>query len=212
MALLEGDATMVMERFLMQRLGVPASTAPLDLAAAGFATPPLPGVPPVLRDHLIVPYLAGRDFVRALHERGGWPAVRKAWSEPPRSTEQVLHPEKYLAGEEPRRVSGQKAPAGGRLIQEGVLGEALTRTLLGEGSDAAAAGWGGDLYQVWDVGGRTLVVWRTEWDTAAEGREFHDSAIRRFTRSHGHGAAAPRRRPLRPRGLERRESRPAREG
>lgn len=193
MALLEGDATMVMERFLMHRLGVPASTAPVDLAAAGFATPPLPGVPPVLRDHLIVPYLAGRDFVRALHERGGWPAVRKAWTEPPRSTEQVLHPEKYLAREEPRPVSGHAAPAGGRLIQEGVLGEALTRTLLGEGSEAAAAGWGGDLYEVWDVGGRTLVVWRTEWDTPAEGREFHDSALRRFTRSHGrarrlHGA------------------------
>ena len=193
MALLEGDATMVMERFLMQRLGVPASAAPVDLVAAGFATPPLPGVPPVLRDHLIVPYLAGRAFVRALHERGGWPAVRKAWTEPPRSTEQVLHPEKYLAREDPRMVSGPAAPTGGRLIQEGVLGEALTRTLLGEGSDSAAAGWGGDLYQVWDVGGRTLVVWRTEWDTAAEGREFHDSAVRRFTRSHGrarrlHGA------------------------
>jgi hypothetical protein len=193
MALLEGDATLVMERFLMQRLGVPASTPPVDLAAAAFATPPLPGVPPVLRDHLIVPYLAGRAFVRALHERGGWPAVRKAWTEPPRSTEQVLHPEKYLAREEPRPVSGPRAPAGGRLIQEGVLGEVLTRTLLGEGSDSAAAGWGGDLYQVWDVGGHTLVVWRTEWDTAAEGREFHDSAVRRFTRSHGqarrlHGA------------------------
>jgi|SRR5688572_5457423 len=192
MALLEGDATMVMERFLMQRLGVPASTAPVDLAA-GFATPPLPGVPPVLRDHLIVPYLAGRAFVRALHERGGWPAVRKAWTEPPRSTEQVLHPEKYLAREDPRSVSGPAPPAGGRLIQEGVLGEALTRTLLGEGSDSAAAGWGGDLYRVWDVGGRTLLVWRTVWDTAAEGREFHDSVVRRFTRSHGparrlHGA------------------------
>jgi hypothetical protein len=185
MALLEGDATMVMERFLMQRLGVPPSTAPVDLPAAGFVASSLPGVPPVLRDHLIVPYLAGRDFVRALHERGGWPAVRKAWTDPPRSTEQVLHPEKYLAREEPRPVSGHAAPAGGRLIQEGVLGEALTRTLLGDGSDAAAAGWGGDLYQVWDVGGRTLVVWRTEWDTAAEGREFHDSAVRRFTRSHG---------------------------
>jgi hypothetical protein len=140
-----------------------------------------------------VPYLAGRDFIRALHGQGGWPAVRKAWDDPPRSTEQVLHPEKYMAREEPRRVSGRSAPAGGRLIQEGVLGEALTRTLLGEGSDAAAAGWGGDLYQVWDVGGRTLVVWRTEWDNAADGREFQDSAIRRFTRSHGkarrlHGA------------------------
>lgn len=187
MALLEGDATLVMERFLMHRLGVPASTPAADLAGAGFATPLLPGVPAVLRDQLIVPYLAGRDFVRALHERGGWPAVRKAWTDPPRSTEQVLHPEKYLSREEPRAVPARAAPAGGRLIQEGVLGEAFTRTLLGEGSEAAAAGWGGDLYQVWDVGGRTLVVWDTKWDTAAEGREFHDSAIRRFTRSHGRG-------------------------
>jgi hypothetical protein len=187
MALLEGDATWVMERFLMHRLGVPDSAAAMDLAAAGFATPPLPGVPAVLRDQLIVPYLAGRAFVRALHERGGWPAVRKAWTDPPRSTEQVLHPEKYLAREEPRVVSGRAAPAGGRLVQEGVLGEALTRTVLGEGSDAAAAGWGGDSYQVWDVGGRTLVMWGTEWDTAAESREFHDAAIRRFTRSHGPG-------------------------
>jgi hypothetical protein len=187
MALLEGDATMVMERFLMRRLGVPATSAAVDLGAAGFATPPLPGVPPVLRDHLIVPYLAGRDFVRALHDRGGWAAVRTAWTDPPRSTEQVLHPEKYLAREEPRAVSGRTAPAGARLIQEGVLGEALTRTLLGAGNESAAAGWGGDLYQVWDVGGRTLVVWRTEWDTAAEGREFRDSAVRRFTKSHGRG-------------------------
>jgi hypothetical protein len=163
MALLEGDATLVMERFLMLRLGVPA----------------------VLRYHLIIPYLAGRNFVRALHEQGGWPAVRKAWSNPPRSTEQVLHPEKYLAGEAPLTVRGQAPPSGGRLIQEGVLGEALTRTLLGEGSDDAAAGWGGDLYQVWDVSGRTLVVWRTEWDSAADGREFAEAAVRRFTRTHG---------------------------
>jgi hypothetical protein len=185
MALLEGDATMVMERFLMQRLGVPESTAPIDLGAAGLAATTLPGVPAVLRDHLIVPYLAGRDFVRALHEKGGWPAVRQAWTDPPRSTEQVLHPAKYLAREEPRRVPATPSPAGGRLLQEGVLGEALTRTLLGDGSDAAAAGWGGDLYQVWDVGGRTLVAWRTEWDTAADAREFHEAAIRRFTRTHG---------------------------
>ena len=193
MALLEGDATMVMERFLMKRLGVPASAAPIDLGAAGLAATTLPGVPPILRDHLIVPYLAGRDFVRAIHERGGWHAVRKAWTDPPRSTEQVLHPAKYLSREEPRRVTGIAAPARGRLLQEGVLGEALTRTLLGEGSEAAAAGWGGDLYQVWDVGGRTLVGWRTEGATPADGREFHAAAMRRFTASHGrarrlHGA------------------------
>jgi hypothetical protein len=41
---------------------------------------------------------------------------------------------------------------------------------------------------VWDVGGRTLVVWRTEWDTPADSREFHQAAIRRFTGSHGRGS------------------------
>ena len=192
MAVLEGDATLVMERFLMLRLGLGTSAIP-DLAAGGFATPALPGVPAVLRDHLLVPYLAGRDFVRAVHDRGGWPAVRRAWSEPPRSTEQVLHPEKYASGEEPRPVRGAAAPEGGRLLQEGVLGEALTRTFLGEGSEPAAAGWGGDLYQVWDVGGRTVVVWRTEWDSPADAREFQEAARARFARTHGrarelHGA------------------------
>ena len=183
MSVLEGDATLVMERFLMQRLGVAGGAAP-DLAGAGLATPELDGVPPVLRDHLLVPYLAGRDFVRALHERGGWPAVRDAWSRPPRSTEQILHPEKFAAGEEPRAVRGAAGPEGGRLLQEGVLGEALTRTFLGDGNERAAAGWGGDLYQVWDLAGRTLVVWRTEWDSAADAREFLDAARARFARTH----------------------------
>ena len=158
---------MVMERFLMQQAGrARLQRAPRTSARPGFATPPLPGVPPVLRDHLIVPYLAGRDFVRALHERGGWPAVRKAWTEPSAIDRAGAAPREVpRARRAARRRRPDAPPAGGRLIQEGVLGEALTRTLLGEGSDAAAAGWGGDLYQVWDVGGRTLVVWRTEWDT-----------------------------------------------
>ena len=184
MSALEGDATLVMERFLLQRLGLTSAAVP-DLSGAALASPELAGVPPVLRDQLLVPYLAGRDFARALHQRGGWPAVREAWSRPPRSTEQVLHPEKFAAGEEPRAVAAPAGPEGGRLLLEGVFGEALTRTFLGDGSEAAAAGWGGDVYRVWDVSGRTLVVWRTEWDTAADAREFLEAARARLSRTHG---------------------------
>jgi hypothetical protein len=183
MAALEGDATLVMERFLLQRLGLSSAAVP-DVPGAALMAPELAGVPPVLRDHLLVPYLAGRDFARALHQRGGWPALREAWGRPPRSTEQVLHPEKFTAGEEPRPVAPPPAPEGGRLILEGVLGEALTRTFLGGGSDVAAAGWGGDRYRVWDLSGRTLVVWRTEWDTPADAREFLEAARARFARTH----------------------------
>jgi hypothetical protein len=184
LSLLEGDATLVMERFLLRRLpGMPEDAGSMG----SLSLPPntLPGVPPVLQDQLVLPYLLGRDFARAIRERGGWAALREAWSRPPASTEQVLHPEKYFAAEPPRPPEGGYVPPGGRLINEGVLGEMLIRTLIGEGAEAAAAGWGGDLYRVYDVSGRTLLFWTSAWDTAADAREFLQSARTRFLARHG---------------------------
>lgn len=185
LALLEGDATLVMERYLMKRLGAGADSAPQALSSLALGPSALPGAPDVLRDHLVVPYLAGRDFALAVWQRGGWDAVRRAWEDPPRSTEQVLHAEKYFQREAPRVVEVTARVAGGRMVREAVLGEVLIRTLLGPQSEVAAAGWGGDLYRVWDVSGRTLLVWRTEWDRPQDAREFEAAAVRRFTASHG---------------------------
>jgi hypothetical protein len=120
---------------------------------------------------------------------GGWDAVKSAWTRPPESTEQVLHPEKFAAHESPRPVEPPYKPSG-RLVNDGVLGEVLTRTLLGEGSDAAAAGWGGDRYQVWDVSGKTLLVWRSVWDSSADAREFQEAALASARAQYG--AAEPR--------------------
>ena len=203
-SLLEGDATLVMERFLVQRLAGSALGAASDLSQLSWPVPPVPGVPPVVRDQLVLPYLAGRDFTRALQEHGGWEAVKGAWSAPPASMEQVLHPEKFFAHEPPRPVRIAYTPPRARLLSEGVLGELLTRTLLstGAGDDApaaarsvpplsedevqrAAAGWGGDAYRVWDVAGRTLLVWRSEWDRTDDAREFQDAFLRRLERTHG---------------------------
>jgi hypothetical protein len=87
-----------------------------------------------------------------------------------------------------------------------VLGELFTRTFLGAASEEdavaapgaaaslppttdevqrAAEGWGGDAYRVWDVGGRTVLVWRSVWDRAEDAREFREAALRRLERSHG---------------------------
>ena len=184
LSLLEGDATLVMERFLLRRLpGAPDSVGDMG----GFALPPnvMPGVPAVLQDQLVLPYLVGRDFAREVWSRGGWDALRQAWSRPPASTEQVLHPEKYFSGESPRVPDLPYAPPSGRVINEGVLGEVLIRTFLGEGSDAAAAGWGGDLFRVFDVSGRTLLVWASGWDTPADAREFAEAARARFLGRYG---------------------------
>jgi hypothetical protein len=182
-ALLEGDATLVMERFLASRVPGLESSG-VDLSSLAAAAPVLDDVPPVLRDQLLLPYLVGHGFVRALWERGGWPAVKRAWEEPPVSTEQVLHPEKYTAREAPRAVPATRAPPGGLPVIEGVLGEVLINTLVG-GAPGAAAGWGGDRYQVWDVKGRTLLAWRSVWDTAEERREFLAAFYARLEKSHG---------------------------
>jgi hypothetical protein len=186
MSLLEGDATLVMERFLVGRL--PTELAGLEGLAGGsggelfgsLPVPPVPGAPPVVRDHLVLPYLIGRDFAHTLWQKGGWDAVKAAWQKPPRSTEQILHPDKYLADEAPRKIDLGSAAQGSRLIAEGVLGEMLTRTLLGEGAEAAAAGWGGDAYRTFDVQGHTLLIWRSVWDTPADQRRFLEALMARY--------------------------------
>ena len=205
-SLLEGDATLVMERFLMKRLSDSAlGGGASDMSQLSWPTPPVPGVPAVVRDQLVLPYLAGRDFARAVQEKGGWEALKAAWSAPPASMEQVLHPEKFFAREPARVVTIRYAPPKGQVLSEGVLGELFTRTFLGAGSEEdappapagapapptaddvarAAAGWGGDTYRAWDVGGKTLLVWRTEWDRKEDAREFEQAVLRRLERSHG---------------------------
>jgi len=187
LSLLEGDATLVMERFLLRRLPggeelVGAGGAESSLAGMSLPGTELPGAPPVVRDQLVLPYLVGRDFALAVQKRGGWSALREAWGRPPASTEQVLHPERFFSGEAPRAVALSLAPPGGRLLGEGVVGELLLRTWLGEGQEAAAGGWGGDRFQVFDVRGKTLLIWRLVWDSPQDGEEFETAALARLRR------------------------------
>jgi hypothetical protein len=189
MSLLEGDATLVMERFVLARLGALgldlgglAEQGYADMAVPGLAD--VPGAPPVIRDQLVMPYLVGRDLARAIEKRGGPEAMKEAWRHPPESTEQALHPEKYFSGEPPRVVTPRRAPSGGRLLSQGVLGELLLRTLVEETGEAVA-GWGGDAWRLWDVDGGTVLVWKSAWDTVQDASEFEDALRRRFARRRG---------------------------
>jgi hypothetical protein len=195
-SLLEGDATLIMERFVRLRLGslgVALEGVADSMPASALGAPGLfdvPGAPPVVRDQLVQPYLAGLTFARALWSQGGAEAVREAWGRPPESTEQILHPAKFFSREKPRVVApAVGAPPGGRLVYGGVLGEMLLRTLVETADETATAGWGGDGWRLWDVGGRTALAWRSEWDLAADAGEFHAALQARFAR---HGVPASR--------------------
>src|SRR5207248_10556144 len=61
--------------------------------------------PRVLRESLLFPYQEGLNWTRALYKRGGWQEVSQAFQTLPRSTEQVMHPEKYFAHEAPVKVT-----------------------------------------------------------------------------------------------------------
>jgi len=187
-ALVEGDATLVMGLWLNQYAG-PKDYQDIQNYVAPQSTLPEQYPPPYAVLDGQFAYLAGLEFVQSLHARGNWPEVNKAYTRWPESTEQILHPEKYRAGEKPQVIV---APAldsalgeGWRKLAEDTLGEWTTYLLLGYGADAeamleddvalsAARGWGGDRYQVYyqdEAEGTALAaVWG--WDSAQDASQF----------------------------------------
>jgi hypothetical protein len=137
--------------------------------------------PPLLTETFIFRYRDGLRFVETL--RRARPAVNldDVFRRPPQSSEQVLHPEKYLAGEAPREVEPgveDFTDEGWRLTATTPLGEIGVRGLLMAGvpleeAKRAAAGWGGDRSFLFEREGHApLFVWRTVWDTGRDAQEF----------------------------------------
>jgi hypothetical protein len=104
------------------------------------------------------PYEVGPDFVEALAKKGGNAAIDRAFARPPVSTEQVLHPERYLTPDAPTPVATPSAD--GTVIDRGTLGEVGLILVVGQGeldekALRAAAGWDGDAYVTWKNGSKT---------------------------------------------------------
>lgn len=140
-----------------------------------FASAPL-----WLREGLIFPYLAGADFVNwYLRTHDGRKPFGAAM---PRSTEQILHPDRYQQGDDPASL---RFAAGGpdRITYEDGLGEFEVRLLLWvltgvEGRGAAlASGWDGDRYAVLGEQHEVL-VWYSVWDGHEEARRFAEGLDR----------------------------------
>ncbi|MFQ5655301.1 MAG: hypothetical protein ACE5GW_11300 [Planctomycetota bacterium] len=189
-ALVEGEATtmMLVEAQGRSFLRTPAGAmkfgaGALAALALGLSGSTLASAPPVVAEGLLFPYLKGMIFVLSLtNPTGDWSRVDRAFGEPPISTEQILHPEKYISGEDPPLgidLPDLASSAGEAWteVTENVLGEWAAEVLLrGRGildSRRVAAGWGGDAYLVLeDAAGRLAVVLRTTWDTEEDAGEF----------------------------------------
>jgi hypothetical protein len=178
-ALVEGDAVQLMTLWASQNL----SRQELEQASQGGSDDrKLRQAPLVLRTELLFPYTDGVRFVRALYDSGGFAAVDQAYLRPPSSTEQILHPEKYRAGDEP--VAVEIAPTSQLLgdtwsdVSSNTLGELDIRILIEQFTDRqtanrAATGWGGDRYRLMErQDGQLGFILKTAWDTTGDADEF----------------------------------------
>ena len=143
-------------------------------------------VPPFIQEALLFPYVQGARFLQHYVRRHGWPGVDRLYADLPRSTEQILHPEKYEPPkDEPTRVEPPPLPAGlgGRWerIYRNVLGEFMLRLILDQYLEAdpardAAAGWDGDSVQLFEGAEGELALWiRSVWDTEQDAAEFAEA-------------------------------------
>lgn len=128
---------------------------------------------------------AGKNFLKAVHD-------------PPRSSEQILHPDKYwnaATRDEPVIVDEASArrlltSLGFKIVHENTAGEILAAILttpsdqkldpMAAGlptywTNTAAEGWGGDRFFLLGDAGSTRAIWITLWDTPQDREEFEST-------------------------------------
>ncbi len=176
-----------------------------DLLSGG-----LDDAPPFLWLPLLGSYLRGEGFlvrtagVNIAMKGAKVEDIKQAFEHPPRSSEQILHPEKYWDPktlDEPRAVAidASKLQLGWKALGEDTLGEmmlALVTTptekrpkfdpknplsVLGiQYTNKAAEGWGGDRALLLEKGDARALWLVTVWDTPEDAKEFRDAAAAAF--------------------------------
>jgi len=180
---------------LMDLLG--KSQDPEQLAA-------LEKIPPIVIAQILFAAIQGTSWISQIYAQGGWPAVDDVFRDPPISTEQILHPEKWASREAPIEVDipddlPGRLGAGWSKALEDTFGEQqfavwltgkvnVEQNLKPPPPPAAVAGWGGDRLALLDgPGDQWAVVMKTEWDSTADATEFETAIAPLLAKAGGPG-------------------------
>jgi hypothetical protein len=184
-AFLEGDALWTELRDEALTTGFPQSSG-AEFAARFFVdAPDGVGVPRILRESFLRQYPLGYGLAAELVERGGVAALTAALMDPPLSSEELLHRERYLAPSARRALALFPEPAE-RFAPEadcellasssyGELGVGVWLREAGVGEESAALGadgWDGDRAWLLDCGRGTVVAWLIQLDTGRDATEL----------------------------------------
>lgn len=189
-ALVEGDATLTGLTYAQRRLSRSDLESIFD-SASNSDSGQISALPSFLSELAVFPYRDGTEFAIELARRGeGYAAIDRAFRDLPVSTEQIMHPEKYLGRPRdlPKPVAlpnVQQALGGGwRMTDNTNLGELGFRAWFAQlgapRADLVAAGWGGDRFQFFQNGDQAALVIATRWDSENDATEFVANVVDRL--------------------------------
>lgn len=182
-ALLEGDATAVMMDYTTALVGRPplseqkdVSSSVLQNVISARLTTTLTAAPKSVSLLLMFPYNSGLNFVQQQLYGKGYAVLDNFYKNPPRSTEEILHPEKYgkqdfksFSDKEVLREFSENDNL--QISYSDVMGEFFIKAMLfGAGIDVEQnLGWGGDRAVVLN---NNEVLWLTAWDSKEQAEKF----------------------------------------
>ncbi|MCP5106922.1 MAG: hypothetical protein GY950_26295 [bacterium] len=168
---IEGDATFVAvmyNGFDPRVMSSTFSSDPLVSFSPIGNTAQLYKAPGIIKHQMTMPYVKGMRFVSEVFKKKKWKGVNRILKFPPDSTEQILHPEKYLKREKPVEVEVLYRPDGYKLYHSGVIGEYYLNILLIEKQSGKygepAVGWGGDTFKIYLKPSSYFLIWKAVWD------------------------------------------------
>lgn len=188
-ALIEGDSTNT-ETYWFYQYATDQDRQDVFDFQSDYSSPVYDSAPAYMKEDFLFPYVKGQVFVQSLIDAGGWDAVDAAYANPPVTTEQILHPEKY-PDNKPVVVDMPDLTAGldgsWEELDRNVMGEWYTHLILARGwnpqfnmddaeSQKAAAGWDGDTYVYYGSTDSTgyLFAWRSTWEGKTDTNEYFD--------------------------------------
>lgn len=182
-ALAEGEATYLQYLTVQSPGFTPESRTAISETLELRETDVFSIMPTYIAANYAFPYWAGFRFVGDVIDGNSIKTLDSVWGNPPVSTEQILHPDRYRDRDTPVTVPLASLQfvlgeawrlVGTDTLGEWRLGQYLQQALPAETAEAAAAGWGGDRYAVYwrEVDDALVMILRLAWDTPEDRQEF----------------------------------------
>ncbi len=181
-ALARGDATLAALAHASGEKKVPSSLPEIQIIArlAAELEKSAAHLPPLLRQKIVFPYREGCQFVLWAYAAKRWEGVNRLYADPPVSTSQILHPERYYRQREnPVQIFpwGLRSRMKERALLEQTLGEFSIRVLLSSVRPVKevaplASGWQGDHLSMYREGDDVVTAWITSWKNDVNARSF----------------------------------------